>query len=100
MEPGEALSDDASDSSPTDKALYFLDRVFKIARTGAPLQDAVEAVSADPDARPVDIDTEAILSQLAGALGNAHVAFGARRELEQATDGVPTETLHQLMAEA
>ena len=61
-------------------------------------QDAVEAVSADPDAPPVD-DTEAILTQLAGALGNARVAFGARRELEQATHGVPIETLHQLMAE-
>ena len=100
MEAGEALSVAAPDSSPADKALRFLERVFKIVRGGVPLQDAVEAVSADPDALAVDIDTEAILTQLAGALWNARVTFGARRELEQATHGVPIETLHQLMAEA
>jgi len=100
MEAGEALSVAAPDSSPADKALRFLERVFKLVRDGASLQDAVEAVSADPDAPPIDIDTEAILTQLAGALGNARVIFGARRELEQATHGVPIETLHQLMAEA
>ena len=99
MEAGEALSVAAPDSSPADKALRFLERVFKLVRDGVPLQDAVEAVSADPDAPPIDIDTEAILMQLAGALGNARVIFGARRELEQATHGVPIETLHQLMAE-
>ena len=54
------LSGEASDLSPADKALHFLERVFKLVRDGAPLQDAVEAVSADPDAPPIDIDTEAI----------------------------------------
>jgi hypothetical protein len=76
-----------------------LERVFKIVRGGVTFQDAVEAIGADPDAPPVDIDTEAILTQLAGALGNGRAAFGARRELEQATHGVPIETLHQLMVE-
>ena len=93
------LSGAAPDSSPADEALRFLERVFKIVRGGASLQDAVEAVSADPDAPPVDINTEAILTQLAGAISDARVAFGARRELKQATHGVPIETLHQLMAE-
>jgi hypothetical protein len=94
------LSGAAPDSSPADEALRFLERVFKIVRGGPSLQDAVEAISADPDVPPVGIDTEAILTQLAGALWNARVAFRARRELEQATHGVPIETLCRLMAEA
>jgi hypothetical protein len=94
------LSGAAPDSSPADEALRFLERVFKIVRGGLSLQDAVEAISADPDVPPVGIDTEAILTQLAGALWNARVAFRARRELEQATHGVPIETLCRLMAEA